>query len=74
MHKDSEGFDSHVLRFSARLVENGKVDVKRKFVVAYILSDDNILVTLVPEQNSGNQRFHYNYLQRLDYQVNSGEV
>ena len=53
MNKDREGFDSHILRFSARLIEDGKVDVKRKFVVQYILSDDNILVTLVPEQNSG---------------------
>lgn len=53
MQKDREGFDSHILRFSARLVIDGKVDVKRKFVVAYFLSDDNILVTLVPEENSG---------------------
>ncbi len=53
MHKDRDGFDSHILRFSARLIVDGKVDVKRKFVVSYFLSDDTILVTLVPEQNSG---------------------
>lgn len=53
IHKDRQGFDSHVLRFSARLLINGKVDVKRKFVISYFLSDDSILVTLVPDQNSG---------------------
>lgn len=53
MNKDRDGFDSHILRFSARLVIDGKVDVKRKFVIAYFLSDDQILVTQVPEQNSG---------------------
>ena len=53
MHKDRDGFDSHILRFSARLIHEDKVDVKRKFVIAYFLSDDTILVTLMPEQNSG---------------------
>ena len=53
MHKDRHGFDSHILRFSARLIHEDKVDVKRKFVIAYFLSDDTILVTLMPEQNSG---------------------
>ena len=53
MKKDRDGFDSHILRFSARLVIEGKVDTKRKFVVSYFLSDDTILVNLIPEQNSG---------------------
>ena len=48
-----QGFDSHILRFSARLLIDGKVDAKRKFVISYFLSDDTILVTLVPELNSG---------------------
>jgi hypothetical protein len=56
MNKDRDGFDSYVLRFAARLIIDGKVDVKRKFVVAYFLSDDQILVTLVPEQNSGRSK------------------
>ena len=34
-------------------VVEGKIDAKRKFVIAYFLSDDTILVTLVPELNSG---------------------
>ena len=37
MHKDRHGFDSHILRFSARLIHEDKVDVKRKFVIAYFL-------------------------------------
>ena len=49
-----QGFDSHILRYSARLLLDGKIDAKRKFVITYFLSDDTILVTLVPEQNSGN--------------------
>ena len=57
MNKDRDGFDSHVLRFSARLVLDGKVDTKRKFVVSYFLSDDTILVNLIPEQNSGKHIF-----------------
>jgi hypothetical protein len=32
---------------------DGKIDAKRKFVITYFLSDDTILVTLVPELNSG---------------------
>ena len=59
MNKDRDGFDSHVLRFSARLVLDGKVDTKRKFVVSYFLSDDTILVNLIPEQNSGKYIFIY---------------
>ena len=52
-----QGFDSHILRYSARLLLDGKIDAKRKFVITYFLSDDTILVTLVPEQNSGNTDF-----------------
>jgi hypothetical protein len=33
---------------------DGKADAKRKFVITYFLSDDSIIVTLVPELNSGN--------------------
>ena len=57
MNKDRDGFDSHILRFSARLVLDGKVDTQRKFVVSYFLSDDSILVNLIPEQNSGTYKY-----------------
>jgi len=53
IYKDSLGFDSHILRFCGRLLVDGKMDQKRKFVIAYFLCDDTILVTLVPEENSG---------------------
>ena len=49
-----QGFDTHILRFSARLLIDGKVDTTRKFVIAYFLSDDTILVSLDRELNSGN--------------------
>lgn len=51
------GFDSNILRFSARLIiENGNLDKTRKFVVSYFLSDDTILVNLIPEQNTGTPK------------------
>ena len=50
-----QGFDSHILRFGARLVVEGQVDTHRKFVVSYYLSDDTILVTQEREQNSGRE-------------------
>ena len=34
---------------------NGEVDTKRRFVVAYFLSDDTILVTQDREINSGRE-------------------
>ena len=48
-----QGFDGHILRFSARLLIDEKPDHERKFVIAYFLSDDTILVTQEKEQNSG---------------------
>ena len=48
-----DGFDGHILRFSARLLVNDKPDTQRKFVIAYFLSDDTVLVSQEREQNSG---------------------
>ena len=62
MNKDRDGFDSHILRFSARLVSDGKVETQRKFVVSYFLSDDSILVNLIPEQNSGMYIVNRNFM------------
>ncbi|XP_059082013.1 EF-hand domain-containing family member C2-like isoform X1 [Tigriopus californicus] len=53
MHKDRDGFESHILRFSARLVENDKVDTTRRFILSYHLSDDTILINQFPDVNSG---------------------
>ena len=54
-----QGFDGHILRFAARLLIDGKVDTLRKFVIAYFLSDDTILVSLERELNSGNSILNY---------------
>ena len=45
-HKlDRFGYDSHVLRFSARLIVKGEIDKYRKFVISYFLADDQIQVS-----------------------------
>ena len=44
-HKlDRFGYDSHVLRFSARLIVDGNIDKYRKFVISYFLADDQMQV------------------------------
>ena len=45
--------ESYILRFSARLIENDKVEATRKFVISYFLSDDTILVNQLSDINSG---------------------
>ena len=50
---DRHGYDSHVLRFSARLLNDGEIDKNRKFVVAFFLADDQIQVSVLPENGSG---------------------
>ena len=53
-HKlDRQGYDSHVLRFSARLLKDGKVDQTRRLVVAFHLADDTVQVSVLPEPGSG---------------------
>ena len=56
-HKlDRHGYDSHVLRFAARLVnDKGDIDKYRKFVVAFFMADDSVLVSVLPEPGSGVQ-------------------
>ena len=50
---DRHGYDSHILRFSARLLNDGEIDKNRKFVLAYYLADDQIQVFVLPEDGSG---------------------
>lgn len=48
------GFNSHVLRFAARLInENNPEDARRYFIIKYFLSDDTIGVFELGERNSG---------------------
>ena len=53
-HKlDRHGYDSHVLRFSGRLINDGEIDKYRKFVIAYYLADDEIQISVLPDNGSG---------------------
>ncbi|XP_028169092.1 EF-hand domain-containing family member C2-like [Ostrinia furnacalis] len=53
LHKDRVGFDSHVLRFAARLISDEPVDARRYFIIKYFLCDDTIGVFELGERNSG---------------------
>ncbi|CAK1580325.1 unnamed protein product [Parnassius mnemosyne] len=53
IHKDRVGFDSHILRFAARLINDNPEDARRYFVVKYFLCDDTIGVFELGERNSG---------------------
>lgn len=47
------GFDSHVLRFAARLISDEPADSRRYFIIKYFLCDDTIGVFELGERNSG---------------------
>ncbi|XP_077298539.1 EF-hand domain-containing family member C2-like [Arctopsyche grandis] len=53
LHKDSIGPDSHILRFTARLLSDISDDDMRQFIVSYYLKDDAISVFEVGIRNSG---------------------
>ncbi|CAH0715499.1 unnamed protein product, partial [Brenthis ino] len=53
LNKDRIGFDSHILRFAARLISDDPVDQRRYFIVKYFLCDDTIGVFELSERNSG---------------------
>ncbi|XP_059052304.1 EF-hand domain-containing family member C2-like isoform X2 [Achroia grisella] len=53
LHKDRVGFDSHTLRFAARLINDNPEDARRYFIIKYFLCDDTIGVFELCERNSG---------------------
>ena len=53
MEKDRDGLDSNVLRFVARLDTTRPIDMDRRFIIFYHLSDDTIAVFEPPQRNSG---------------------
>lgn len=53
MEKDRKGLESNVLRFVARLDTTRPIDVDRRFIISYFLSDDTILVFEPLQRNSG---------------------
>ncbi|KAK3586545.1 hypothetical protein CHS0354_022677 [Potamilus streckersoni] len=53
MEKDRRGLDSNVLRFLARMDTTRPIDMERRFIISYFLSDDTIVVFEPPVRNSG---------------------
>ena len=53
MQKDRDGLNSNVLRFVAKLDTTRPIDMDRRFIVFYHLSDDTIAVFEPPQRNSG---------------------
>lgn len=47
------GFDSHTLRFAARLINDNPTDATRYFIIKYFLCDDTIGIFELGERNSG---------------------
>lgn len=61
--KCRHGLESNVLRFKARLDTTKPIDMDRRFIISYFLSDDTIAVFEPPVRNSGeskisSQTFH----------------
>ena len=53
MERDRHGLDSNVLRFVARMDTARPIDLDRRFIVFFHLSDDTIAVFEPPQRNSG---------------------
>ncbi|XP_001624761.2 EF-hand domain-containing family member C2 [Nematostella vectensis] len=53
MEKDRHGLESNVLRFVGCLNTTRPIDMDRRFIISYFLSDDTILVFEPPQRNSG---------------------
>ena len=39
-----------VYRFNARLVKDGNLEDKRRFLISYFLADDSIMITVISEE------------------------
>lgn len=53
MERDRHGLESNVLRFVARMDTTRPIDMDRRFIVFFHLSDDTIAVFEPPQRNSG---------------------
>ena len=53
MEKDRKGLDSNVLRFLAKMDTTKPINMDRRFIISYYLSDDTILVFEQQARNSG---------------------
>ncbi|XP_032679728.1 EF-hand domain-containing family member C2-like [Odontomachus brunneus] len=53
MRHDKQGFDSHVLRFRARMVSKIPANENRQFIIRVFLMDDTISIFELAKRNSG---------------------
>lgn len=53
MEKDRHGLESNVIRFLAKMDTTKPIDIDRRFIISYFLSDDTLLVFEPPVRNSG---------------------
>lgn len=53
--KDRNGLDCNILRFVAKLDTNRPIDMDRRFIIFYHLSDDTISIFEPPQRNSGEE-------------------
>ena len=62
MEKDRRGLDSNVLRFLARMDTSKPIDMDRRFIISYFLSDDTLLVFEPPVRNSGEHNVNVHFV------------
>lgn len=58
-----QGFDSHVLRFRAKMISNIPENEDRIFIIRVYLMDDTISIYELAKRNSGKRFFPYYYYQ-----------
>ncbi|EZA50209.1 EF-hand domain-containing family member C2 [Ooceraea biroi] len=56
LYHDRQGFDSHVLRFRARMISKIPNNEERQFIIRVFLMDDTISIFELAKRNSGFQR------------------
>ncbi|XP_006618660.1 EF-hand domain-containing family member C2-like [Apis dorsata] len=59
LHYDKEGFNSHVLRFRAKMISNIPENEDRIFIVRVFLMDDTISIYELAKRNSGFTRCEF---------------
>ncbi|XP_017882993.1 EF-hand domain-containing family member C2-like [Ceratina calcarata] len=56
LHYDKQGFDSHVLRFRAKMISNIPENAGRQFIIRAFLMDDTVSIFELGIRNSGFRR------------------
>ncbi|XP_078033235.1 EF-hand domain-containing family member C2 [Augochlora pura] len=72
LYHDKQGFDSHVLRFRARLISNIPENEDRLFIIRVFLMDDTISIFELARRNSGFKRCLF--LKRMPVMLPNQEI